>query len=68
MASSSTSDTTSDTIFALSSGAPPAAIALIRVSGPRAGAALEALAGRALPPRRAVAATLRSADGAVLDR
>ena len=29
-----------DTIFALSSGRPPAAIAVIRVSGPRAGAAL----------------------------
>src|SRR5215470_12773245 len=33
-----------DTIFALSSGRPPAAIAVIRISGPRAGAALEALA------------------------
>jgi tRNA modification GTPase len=28
------------TIFALSSGRPPAAIAVVRVSGPRAGAAL----------------------------
>ena len=34
-----------DTIFALSSGQPPAAIAVLRVSGPRAGAALKALAG-----------------------
>ena len=48
-----------DTIFALSSGAPPAAIAVVRVSGPLAGAAMEALTGRRLPPRRAVAATLR---------
>lgn len=57
-----------DTIFALSSGAPPAAIAVIRVSGPAAGAAVLALAGRQLPPRRAVAATLRDSAGAVLDR
>ena len=33
----------SDTIFALSSGAPPAAIAIVRVSGERAFAAAEAL-------------------------
>ena len=57
-----------DTIFALSSGAPPAAIAVVRISGPQAGAALRALAGRNLPPRRAVAATLRDETGAVLDR
>lgn len=57
-----------DTIFALSSGAPPAAIALIRVSGPAAGAALAALAGRTLPPRRAVTVTLRGSDEQVLDR
>ncbi|RYD94581.1 MAG: hypothetical protein EOP61_21410, partial [Sphingomonadales bacterium] len=30
-----------DTIFALSSGAPPAGIAIVRVSGPEAGPALE---------------------------
>ena len=34
------------TIFALSSGRPPAAIAMVRMSGPRAGAALEALTCR----------------------
>src|SRR5215470_17201479 len=34
-----------DTIFALSSGAPPAGIAVVRVSGPEAGAALTVLAG-----------------------
>ena len=34
-----------DTIFALSSGAPPAAIGVIRISGPEAGDALAALAG-----------------------
>ncbi len=57
-----------DTIYALSSGAPPAAIAVVRVSGPQAGAALQALAGRLPPERRAVAATLRDRAGAVLDR
>ena len=57
-----------DTIFALSSGAPPAAIAVVRVSGAAAGGALAALAGRSLPPRRAVAVTLRGPDGDRLDR
>lgn len=56
------------TIFALSSGAVPAAIAVIRISGPAAGEALKALAGRLPPPRRAVTATLRDAAGDVLDR
>ncbi len=41
-----------DTIFALSSGAPPAAIAVVRISGPHADAALETLSSRALPPPR----------------
>ncbi|PHQ61886.1 MAG: tRNA uridine-5-carboxymethylaminomethyl(34) synthesis GTPase MnmE, partial [Sphingobium sp.] len=40
-----------DTIYALSSGAPPAGIAVIRVSGPQAGFALEALARRVPTPR-----------------
>lgn len=58
-----------DTIFALSSGAPPAGIAVIRVSGPGAGPALIALAGRLPTPRRATLALLRDpADGAPLDR
>lgn len=55
------------TIFAVSSGAPPAAIGVIRVSGPRAGDALFALAGREVAPRRASLARLRDASGAVLD-
>ena len=45
------------TIFALSSGAPPAGIAVIRISGPQAGAALVTLAGGLPAPRRA---TLRA--------
>jgi tRNA modification GTPase len=48
-----------DTIFALSSGRPPAAIAVIRISGPRAGAALEALIGRVPAPRTAALARVR---------
>src|SRR3984893_10810137 len=42
-----------DTTFALSSGRPPAAIAVIRVSGAHAGAALQALIGRLPTPRHA---------------
>ena len=56
------------TIFALSSGAPPAGVGVIRVSGPQAGAALRALAGRMPPPRRASLTSLRDAEGALLDQ
>jgi tRNA modification GTPase len=56
-----------DTIFALSSGSPPAGIAVIRLSGPGARAALEALAGRLPPPRRASRAVFRDSAGSVLD-
>ena len=57
-----------DTIFALSSGSPPAAIGVIRISGPRAGAALQALAGRIPDPRMASLAILRGGGGQLLDR
>lgn len=57
-----------DTIFALSSGSPPAAIGVVRVSGPAAGAALTALSGMLPQPRRASYRTLRDSDGAVLDQ
>lgn len=57
-----------DTIFALSSGAPPAAIAVVRISGRAAGAALRSLAGRTPTERRATVATLRDPGGAILDR
>lgn len=60
---------TADTIFALSSGAPPAAIAIIRLSGPAAFDAVQALAGRVPDERRASLATLRDpADGSFLDQ
>ncbi len=58
----------SDTIAALSSGAPPAGIAVLRISGPHARDAVEALAGAVPPPRRASLRTLKSpADGTLLD-
>jgi len=57
-----------DTIFALSSGAPPAAIAVVRISGSAAGEALQALAGRLPEPGRASLRTLRDADSLMLDR
>jgi tRNA modification GTPase len=57
------------TIYALSSAPGRAGVAVIRVSGPRAGAALGTLAGAIPPPRQASLRTLRRpADGAVLDR
>ncbi len=59
--------TETPTIFALSSGAPPAGVGVVRVSGPQAGAALVSLAGRLPPPRRASLAKLRDDAGALLD-
>jgi tRNA modification GTPase len=56
------------TIFALSSGRPPAAIAVVRMSGPHAGAALEKLIGRVPEPRKAALARVRDpASGEVID-
>ncbi|MDG5748093.1 tRNA uridine-5-carboxymethylaminomethyl(34) synthesis GTPase MnmE [Qipengyuania sp. XHP0207] len=57
-----------DTIYALSSGAPPAGIAIIRISGPFAGEALSRLAGKRPRARHAALRTLRAADGSVLDQ
>src|SRR4029078_13706680 len=55
------------TIFALSSGRPPSAIAIVRVSGPQAGPALMALGGRIPPARAAKRMMLRDAGGQPLD-
>jgi tRNA modification GTPase len=58
-----------DTIFALSSGRPPAAIAVVRISGPRARAALETLTGRVPEPRKAALANVRDpATGEPIDQ
>ncbi|MGE0564797.1 MAG: tRNA uridine-5-carboxymethylaminomethyl(34) synthesis GTPase MnmE [Pseudolabrys sp.] len=56
-----------DTIYALSSGRPPAAIAVVRISGPRAGEAMRALTGRSLVPRRAMLVRVRDAGGETID-
>ena len=57
------------TIVALSSGRPPAAIAIVRASGPRALDLAEAFGAGSLSPRRAVLRRLCSpVDGALIDR
>ncbi len=56
-----------DTIFAVASGSGRAAIAVIRLSGPRTGPILAALCG-VPPPRRASLRSLRAADATLLDR
>ena len=55
------------TIFALSSGRPPSAIALVRVSGPQAGPALTSLAGKMPEARLATRALLRDANQQPID-
>ena len=56
------------TIFALSSGRPPVAVAVVRICGPQAGRALATLIGRMPQPRRATLARIRDpADGDVID-
>ncbi|MAB46064.1 MAG: tRNA uridine-5-carboxymethylaminomethyl(34) synthesis GTPase MnmE [Sphingomonadaceae bacterium] len=57
-----------DTIYALSSGAPPAGIGVIRISGPRAGEALSLMAGGLPPPRSPRLRILRNGEGDALDQ
>ena len=57
----------SDTIFALSSGQPPTAIAIVRLSGRASGNILVDLAGGVPEPRHASLRTLRDTSGDVLD-
>ncbi len=61
---------TGDTIFALSSGGGRAAIAVVRVSGPAAGEALERIGGEPLPsPRQATLRRFRQPEtGEPIDR
>jgi tRNA modification GTPase len=49
-----------DTIFALSSGAPPAGLAVVRLSGPEAGPLLEKIAGKLPLPRMATRSKLQN--------
>ncbi|WP_417320277.1 tRNA uridine-5-carboxymethylaminomethyl(34) synthesis GTPase MnmE [Erythrobacter aureus] len=58
----------SETIYALSSGSPPAGIGVIRISGPGAGSALERLSGGLPPERSPRLRTLRNATGDTLDQ
>ncbi len=58
-----------DTIVALSSGAPPAAIAVVRVSGPAVPELLASMAGGVPAPRRASLRAIRHpASGVLIDR
>lgn len=56
-----------DTIFAQSSGSAPAAIAIIRISGPHAGMALTELSGSLPAPRVASLRRLCGGEGEALD-
>ena len=55
------------TIFALSSGRAPSAIAVVRVSGPQAGLVLTTLAGKQPAPRQASRRLLRDGAGQPID-
>ena len=57
----------SDTVFAPATAPGRAAVAVVRLSGPRAGEALSTLAGRRPAPRRAAVRKLKDAVGRVLD-
>ena len=58
-----------DTIVALSSGRPPAAVAIVRTSGPSAKAAAERVAGRLSAARRAALRDLIDpSDGTLIDQ
>ncbi|TRA98601.1 MULTISPECIES: tRNA uridine-5-carboxymethylaminomethyl(34) synthesis GTPase MnmE [Rhizobium/Agrobacterium group] len=58
-----------DTIYALSSGALPAGVAVIRVSGPQAFLAITTLTGREIPsPRRAVLSSIRDRNDEIIDQ
>ena len=57
-----------DTIYALSSGAPPAGIGVIRISGPRAGEALSRMANGLPPARSPRLRIVRNGEGEALDQ
>jgi tRNA modification GTPase len=59
---------TQDTIFALSSGALPSGVAVIRLSGPASGAALDVLCGRIPEPRQASLLSIRDRNGVEIDK
>ncbi|MGY3441588.1 MULTISPECIES: tRNA uridine-5-carboxymethylaminomethyl(34) synthesis GTPase MnmE [unclassified Bradyrhizobium] len=55
------------TIFALSSGRPPSAIAIVRLSGPMAASVIEGLAGKMPTPRKATRALLHDSNHQPID-
>jgi tRNA modification GTPase len=57
-----------DTIFALSSGPPPAGVAIVRASGPGVRFGLETLIDSIPEPRRASLRSIRGVDGNTVDR
>src|SRR4029079_8072351 len=55
------------TIYALSSGRPPAAIAVVRISGPATREALKTVIGKITEPRAATRWRVRGFDGEIID-
>ncbi|MCC8933220.1 tRNA uridine-5-carboxymethylaminomethyl(34) synthesis GTPase MnmE [Rhizobium sp. 'Codium 1'] len=60
--------TRTETIFALASGALPAGVAVIRISGPASLSMVQALVGELPVPRHAALRTVSQSDGQFLDR
>jgi tRNA modification GTPase len=60
--------TSTDTIFALSSGGLPSGVAVIRLSGPRSRETVIRLCGRVAQPRHASLLPIRDRNGAMLDQ
>ncbi|TCT44682.1 tRNA uridine-5-carboxymethylaminomethyl(34) synthesis GTPase MnmE [Martelella mediterranea] len=58
----------SDTIYALSSGALPSGVAVVRISGDQARSICEAVAGSVPTPRQTKLMTLRAAEGGEIDQ
>lgn len=57
-----------DTIYALSSGHPPAGVAIIRISGPGVRFGLETVSGPIPEPRKVKLTDIRDASGCLLDQ
>jgi len=57
-----------DTIAAVATASGRAAIGIVRLSGPEVPSIASKLIGKPLPPRRAVVAQFRGADGTVIDQ
>lgn len=55
------------TIYALSSGALPAGVAVVRLSGPRTKDVLRALCGEVPPPRMATLKSIRARNDCIID-